>query len=45
MNENPSQDIFKADIRTLRSSSDKVNPVEENENLLHDWLKANGLDM
>ena len=45
MNENPEQDIFKADIRTLRSSSDKVNPVEENENLLHDWLKANGLDM
>ena len=44
MNENPSQDIFKADIRTLRSSSDKVNPVEENENLLYDWLKANGVE-
>ncbi len=45
INENPEQDIFNADIRTLRSSSDKVNPVEENENLLHDWLKANGLNM
>ena len=45
MNENPGQDIFNADIRTLRSGSDKVNPVEENENLLYDWLKANGLDM
>ena len=44
MNENPEQDIFNADIRTLRSSSDKVNPVEENENLLYDWLKANGVE-
>ncbi len=44
INENPGQDIFKADIRTLRSSSDKVNPVEENENLLYDWLKANGVE-
>ena len=44
MNENPGQDIFNADIRTLRSGSDKVNPVEENENLLYDWLKANGVE-
>ncbi len=43
IDENPSQDIFKADIRTLRSSNDKVNPVEENENLLYDWLEANGV--
>ena len=44
INENPSQDIFKADIRTLRSSNDQVNPVEEYENLLYDWLKANGVE-
>jgi hypothetical protein len=44
INENPGQDIFKADIRTLRSSNDQVNPVEEYENLLHDWLKANGVE-
>ena len=43
INENPSQDIFKADIRTLRSSNDKVNPVEEYENQLNDWLEANGV--
>jgi hypothetical protein len=43
MNENPGQDIFKSDIRTLRSSNDKVNPVEEYENQLYDWLEANGV--
>ena len=45
INENPEQDIFKGDIRTLRSSNDQVNPVEEYENQLYDWLKANGLNM
>ena len=43
INENPNQNIFKADIRTLRSSNDKVNPVEEYENQLNDWLEANGV--
>ena len=44
INENPEQDIFKGDIRTLRSSNDQVNPVEEYENQLYDWLKANGVE-
>ena len=44
INENPGQDIFKGDIRTLRSSNDQVNPVEEYENQLYDWLKANGVE-
>ena len=40
---NPSRDIMKADIRSLRSAGEEINPVEENENKLYDWLEANGI--
>ena len=43
MSSNPSQDIMKADIRSLRSAGEEVNPAEENENKLYDWLEANGI--
>ena len=43
MSSNPSQDIMKTDIRSLRSAGEEINPVEENENKLYDWLEANGI--
>ena len=43
INAHPDQDIFKGDIRSLKSANGEISRIEEYEKQLNDWLETNGI--
>lgn len=43
INAHPDQDIFKGDIRSLKSANGEISRIEEYEKQLYDWLETNGI--